>query len=72
MLNLYRRFAVLLLLTPITACTTVKPWEHANLSRPEMTLSSAPVATAIESRIYSSKEGSSSHTTVIGGGCDCH
>ena len=72
MYNLYRSFAVLLLVTSITACTTVKPWEHANLSRPEMTLSSTPLTTAIENYIYSSKEGSSSHSTVVGGGCDCN
>lgn len=72
MFNVYRSFAVLLLLTSITACTTVKPWEHANLSRPEMALSTASLPKVIENRIYSSKEGSPSHTAIVSGRCDCH
>lgn len=72
MSNIYRSVTVLLLLTSITACTTVKPWEHANLSRPEMALLTTPLSTVITNRIYSSKEGSPSHTTIVSGGCDCH
>lgn len=63
-------FALVLLST--TACTTVKPWQKGNLSRPEMSISAMPLETSLSDHIYFSKEGSSSGTAVSGGGCGCN
>lgn len=72
MSKLYTACILLTLLVVTTGCTAVKPWERGNLARPEMALSSDPLAATIKDHIYFAKEGSSSGSAVSGGGCGCN
>jgi len=58
----------------ITACSElgVKPWERNVLARPEMSLDSAPLTSALDDHIYFSKEASSGGRGFGGGGCGCN
>jgi len=58
----------------ITACSDlgVKPWERNVLAKPEMSLDSAPLTSALDDHIYFSKEASSGGRGFGGGGCGCN
>ncbi len=60
------------LICSVAACTQVKPWERGELAKREMAFEVDPMETRIKDHIYFSKEGSSSGSTVTGGGCGCN
>lgn len=64
----------ILSLTSITACSElgVKPWERNVLAKPEMSLDSAPLTSALDDHTYFSKEASSGGRGFGGGGCGCN
>ncbi len=54
------------------SCTQVKPWERANLARPEMAFVNDPLGQKIQDHINHSKEASASVVAGSGGGCGCN
>jgi len=64
----------ILSLTSITACSElgVKPWERNVLAKPEMSLDSTPLTSALDDHTYFSKEASSGGRGFGGGGCGCN
>jgi hypothetical protein len=63
---------VLLILTTLTACTNVQPWERGNLAKPQMAMDSYPLQTAVSQHNYSSREAASAANNAQGGGCGCN
>jgi hypothetical protein len=62
----------LLILTTLTACTNVQPWERGNLAKPQMALDPYPLQTAVSQHNYSSREAASAANNAQGGGCGCN
>ncbi len=62
----------LALLSLLSGCTTVQPWERANLADPTMQADRDPLHMAMSEHIYFSREGSSGGRGVGGGGCGCN
>ncbi|ASJ70250.1 DUF4266 domain-containing protein [Granulosicoccus antarcticus] len=62
------------LLIALGGCSSlgVQPWERGTLARPEMALTSQPIAAALDDHIYFSKEASSGGRSFGGGGCGCN
>ncbi len=60
------------LISFLTGCTNVKPWERDLLAKPHMELDAEPLSTAFEEHIYFSKEASSGGRGFGGGGCGCN
>jgi hypothetical protein len=50
----------------------VKPWQRADLARPDMQFDTDPQRTALQSHIQFSKEASMPGTSAGGGGCGCN
>lgn len=63
---------VVISLVMLQACSTVKPWEKAYLSKPEMAFAPDPMAQKLQDHTYFAKEASSSGSAVTGGGCGCN
>ena len=63
---------VLLLVTGLTGCAGVEPWDRDVLARPDMQLVSDPLEAATDEHIYFSKEASSGGQGFGGGGCGCN
>jgi hypothetical protein len=55
-----------------TGCMRVKPWQRADLARPDMQFDTDPQRTALQSHIQFSKEASMPGTSAGGGGCGCN
>ncbi|WP_260679305.1 DUF4266 domain-containing protein [Thalassomonas sp. M1454] len=55
-----------------SACTTVQPWERANLAKNEMAINSDPMQAAFSQHVYTSKESTSGSSSGAGGGCGCN
>ncbi|NTV66861.1 MAG: DUF4266 domain-containing protein [Chlorobaculum sp.] len=62
----------LLLMTGLSGCSSVQPWEKQNLAKTEMTFEGDRLDTGYTEHIYSSKEASSGGAGVGGGGCGCN
>lgn len=58
--------------TVLTGCAGVEPWDRDVLARPEMQLISDPLEAATDEHIYFSKEASSGGQGFGGGGCGCN
>ncbi|WP_347330880.1 DUF4266 domain-containing protein [Marinimicrobium locisalis] len=71
-MKLLLRSGVLLLAVQLLACTQVQPWERGHLARPEMGLTTDPMASTLRNHIHHSKEASSSVASGSGGGCGCN
>lgn len=67
-----RVLLALTLLSGVSACTTLKPWEHDLLAKPHMALDPDPMQTSFDDHIYFSKEASSGGRGFGGGGCGCN
>lgn len=50
----------------------VEPWQRDLLAKPEMSLTSDSVDSALDDHIYFSKEGASGGRSFGGGGCGCN
>jgi len=56
----------------LTGCTTVQPWERANLADFTMNPERDPLHAAMTDHVYFSREGSTGGRGVGGGGCGCN
>lgn len=63
---------IVLTVTSLASCTTVKPWEREVLARDDMQLDAQALDTALDDHIYFSKEGTSGGRGFGGGGCGCN
>lgn len=54
------------------SCSTVKPWERAQLARPVMDPERDALGIAISEHMYFSREASRGGRGVGGGGCGCN
>jgi hypothetical protein len=69
-----KRAVLITLIVLLSGCSSmgVEPWERNNLAKPEMTLNSDPLTSALDDHIYFSKEASSGGRSFGGGGCGCN
>ena len=63
---------LLVLLTLMSACQTVQPWERGALAKPEMQLDPNNLDAQLRQQVYFSKEASSGSNAAAGGGCGCN
>ena len=63
---------MLVLMSLISACSTVKPWDRDLLADSAMQLVPAPMDDAFDEHVYFSKEASSGGQGLGGGGCGCN
>lgn len=64
--------AAALLLSGVTGCANVKPYERGYLARPDMQPDGDPIELRQRLHIYSSKEAARGGYGVGGGGCGCN
>jgi len=74
---LRKGFALLLILSLLSACTilkpkTVRPWDRDILAKPEMQLDAEAMEAEMDEKIYFSKEASRGGAGIGGGGCGCN
>ena len=64
----------LLLLVAFVAagCTTVAPYQRAQLARPDMAFDASPGNMRALEKTYGAKEAASGGASVGGGGCGCN
>lgn len=76
MMRLNRLFLCLISLSimGLNGCASlgVEPWQRDLLAKPEMSLSSDSVDSALDDHVYFSKEGASGGRSFGGGGCGCN
>jgi hypothetical protein len=65
-------FAAILLITTLSACAGVKPWERDTLSSPGMQVNAEPLISDADDHIYFSREASKGGRSYGGGGCGCN
>ncbi|HUP28742.1 MAG TPA: DUF4266 domain-containing protein [Usitatibacter sp.] len=63
---------VVLLAVAAAGCTTVEPYQRAQLARPDMAFDASPGHTRAMEKTYGAKEASSGGASVGGGGCGCN
>ena len=63
---------LLTLLTSLTGCASVKPWQRGLLADPIMHPDRNPMQAAQLDHVYFSREAASGGRTVGGGGCGCN
>jgi len=68
----FQLFIFILVLSAISGCAGVQPWDRDLLADPAMALVSDPLEVGIDEHIYFSKEGSSGGRGFSGGGCGCN
>lgn len=56
----------------LTGCATTKPWERADLARPEMRQDGDPESAALREHARATREGAVGGTGQGGGGCGCN
>ena len=56
----------------LSACSTVRPWQKADLARADMAWDVDAPMSEFRHHVYFSKEGSSSASHSAGGGCGCN
>lgn len=60
------------LVSILTACASVDPWERSHLAKPQMALDSQPLQSALRAHNYSSREAAAGGNAAQGGGCGCY
>jgi hypothetical protein len=60
------------LMLPLSACTTVEPWERGNLAKPQMAAEPYPGQRAIQDHAYGGREATIGGAAAQGGGCGCY
>jgi predicted small lipoprotein YifL len=63
---------MLLMLTTLSACTQVKPWQRGHLALPQMALESDVQEAVLRQHTFFSKESASGGYGGGGGGCGCN
>ncbi|WP_221798822.1 DUF4266 domain-containing protein [Oceanobacter mangrovi] len=64
--------AALVLLSQLSGCAGVKPWQRDLLAKPQMSLDGDAIIMGYEDHTYFSKEASSGGRGFGGGGCGCN
>lgn len=67
-----RIVAAIAVMSALSGCVAVKPWQRGDLARSDMQLVPDPLQASIEDHIYFSKEASSGGRGFGGGGCGCN
>ena len=67
-----RVFLLFIIVSSISACTNVQPWERGYLARDIMAWDIDTQKAAFDRHINFSKEGSSGGGQAVGGGCGCN
>jgi hypothetical protein len=71
--SLFRRtLTALLMLTVLSGCVAVQPWQRGTLAREDMQPGGEPALAAFDDHTYFSKEASSGGRGFGGGGCGCN
>lgn len=60
------------LMSILTACAPVEPWERGHLAKPQMALDSQPLQSALRAHNYGSREAAAGVNAAQGGGCGCY
>lgn len=68
----FKIIAFSMLLTPLSGCETVRPWERDILARDSMALDPAPMASSLRRHVRESREASAGGSDAQGGGCGCN
>jgi hypothetical protein len=64
---------LLLIITVVSGCANVAPWERGILAKPQMALDPNPLQTGARMHNYGSREaGASTNSEGGGGGCGCY
>jgi len=61
-----------IVLSGLTACAEVKPWQRGRLAKAQMALDADPLLSGIDAHTYNSKEAASGGIGPAGGGCGCN
>lgn len=62
----------LLLLTWLSACAPLQPWERGNLAKPQMASEPYPLQNSVRTHNYGSREAMAGGNGAQGGGCGCY
>ncbi len=60
------------LLSGLSACAEVKPWQKGHLARSHMAFETDPLESKFRQHVFQSKEAASGGYGVGGGGCGCN
>jgi hypothetical protein len=71
-MNYSQHLLLLAVLTVLTGCTNVQPWERGNLAKPQMALDPNPLQSSLRAHNYGSREASAGGNAASGGGCGCY
>lgn len=63
---------IVALVTMISACAEVKPWQRGVLAQREMQLTPDKMHDYVDDHVYFSKEAATGGKGVGGGGCGCN
>jgi hypothetical protein len=66
------RALLAVLLLAAAGCTTVQPYQRAQLARADMAFDASPGNMRALEKTYGAKEAASGGASVGGGGCGCH
>lgn len=66
------KLLIIILLTVVTGCQAIEPWQRGLLARPEMQLEPDRLQAKLDSQVYFSNEASSGSNDVAGAGCGCN
>jgi hypothetical protein len=69
---MYRTLIAMLLITAVSACAEVKPWQRNVLAQPDMQLAPDKMQSYVDDHVYFSKEAATGGKGVGGGGCGCN
>ncbi|NTW48891.1 MAG: DUF4266 domain-containing protein [Chlorobiales bacterium] len=62
---------LLLVISALSGCTTVQPWERGTLADPIMIFDENPIEKGIKEHHIDNREGSEGGTGAQSGGCGC-
>ncbi|GAB4270708.1 MAG: hypothetical protein Kow0065_20490 [Methylomicrobium sp.] len=62
----------LTVVTAISSCTPISPWERGILAKSQMTANPNPLLNSSRGHIYGSREAGASSLNSGGGGCGCY
>ncbi|CAH9017702.1 DUF4266 domain-containing protein [Candidatus Nitrosacidococcus sp. I8] len=63
---------LLLLISEISGCSQVAPWERGNLAQPHMAPSTQPLQDSWKQQVTSGREAAAGGGSTTGGGCGCY
>ncbi|MDP3332745.1 MAG: DUF4266 domain-containing protein [Methylococcaceae bacterium] len=63
---------IFVLVSILTACAPVQPWQRGNLAKPQMASDPYPLQSALRAHNYGSREAAAGSNAAQGGGCGCY